>query len=77
MRGSNLIFDCVDLVYYKCHKRNPNRGRSFIESPDKKTTTIKPINKKCNQSFQYAVKNVLNHEEIKKYRERMTKIKLL
>ena len=24
MRGSNFIFDCVHLLYYKCHKMNLN-----------------------------------------------------
>ena len=34
MRGSDLIFDCVHLLYYKCHKINPNHGGSYINSPD-------------------------------------------
>ena len=34
MRGSDVIFDCVHLLYYKCHKINPNHGRSYIDSPD-------------------------------------------
>ena len=24
MKGSEFVFDYVDLLYYKCHKRNPN-----------------------------------------------------
>ena len=24
MKGTNLIFDCVYLLYYKCYKINPN-----------------------------------------------------
>ena len=27
MRGSDFIFDLVHLLYYKCHKINPNCGR--------------------------------------------------
>ena len=45
--GSDFVFDCVHLLYYKCHKINPNRGGSYIDSPDwiksqkkKKNTTI-------------------------------------
>ena len=34
MRGSNFIFDCVQLLYYKCHKVNSNRGRSYKGSSD-------------------------------------------
>ena len=32
MGGSDFIFDCVHLLYYKCHKINPNRGGSYIDS---------------------------------------------
>ena len=48
MRGSNFIFDCVPLLYYKCHKVNPNRVLSYIDSPDwvkNKKATINSINK--------------------------------
>ena len=34
MQSSEFIFDYVDLLHYKCHKLNPNCGRSFIDSPD-------------------------------------------
>ena len=34
MIGSDFIFDCVNLLYYKCHKLNLNRSGSNIESPD-------------------------------------------
>ena len=34
MRGSDYIFDSVQLMYYKCHKVNFNRGGSHIDSPD-------------------------------------------
>ena len=34
MRGSNFIFDSVQLMYYKCHKVNFKRGGSYIGSPD-------------------------------------------
>ena len=28
MKGSEFVFSCVQLLYYKCHKINPNRGGS-------------------------------------------------
>ena len=67
MRGSDFIFDSVQLMYYKCHKVNFKCGGSYIDSPDwikKKKTTINPKNTddKC---FQYAVTVALNCEEIK------------
>ena len=40
-----------------------------------KKATINPINKKDNKCFEYAVTVVLNHEEIKKNPQRITKIK--
>ena len=72
MRGSNFIFDCVHLLYYRCHKVNFKRGGSYIDShnwiQDKKET-INPINEKDNKCFQYAVTVTLSHEEIKKIRK--------
>ena len=40
-----------------------------------KKATINSINKKDNKCFQYAVTVALDHEEIKKYLQRITKIK--
>ena len=34
MKGSELVFDYVHLLYYKCHKINPKRGGSYVDSPD-------------------------------------------
>ena len=34
MRGSKLIFDSVQLIYYKCHEVNFRRVGSYIDSPD-------------------------------------------
>ena len=58
MKGGEFVFDYVHLLYYKCHKINPNRGGSYIDSPDSiknKKATINPINIKDNKCFQYAV----------------------
>ena len=49
MKGSDFVFDYNHLLYYKCHKINPNCGGSYIDSPDwikNKKTTLNPINKK-------------------------------
>ena len=70
MKGSEFVFHYVQLLYYKCHKINPNCGGSYIDSrnsiKNEKNTTINTINKKCNKCFQHAVAVTLNHEEIKK-----------
>ena len=34
MKGSEFFFDYVRLLYYKFHKINSNRVRSYIDSPD-------------------------------------------
>ena len=34
MKGSEFVFDYVHLLYYKCHKINPKRAGSYIDSPD-------------------------------------------
>ena len=45
MRGSDFIFDSVQLLYYKCYKINFKHGGSYNDSQDwtkKKKTTINP-----------------------------------
>ena len=32
IKGSELVFDYIQLFYYKCHKINLNRGGSYISS---------------------------------------------
>ena len=49
MKGGEFVSDYVHLLYYKCHKINPNRGGPYIDSPDwikNKKATINLINKK-------------------------------
>ena len=78
MKSSEFVFDYMHLLYYKCHKINPNRGGSYIDFPDwikNKKATINSVNKKDNNCFQYAVTVTLNHEEIKKDPHKITKIK--
>ena len=67
MKGSEFVFDSVDLLYYKLHKISLNRGGSYIDSSKwikNKKATINPKNKddKC---FQYAITVALNHQNIK------------
>ena len=63
--GSEFVFDYVQSLYYKCHKINPNRGATYIDSLDWikiKKVTIKPITKKDNKCFQYVITVALNQE---------------
>ena len=66
IRGSDFIFDSVQLLYYKYHNINFKCGGSYIDSPDwtkKKKATISPKNKddKC---FHYAATVALSYGKI-------------
>ena len=78
MESCEVVLDFVQLLYYKCHKINPNRGRWYIDSNDwikNKKTAINQINEKDNKCFKFTVTVALNYEEIKKNLQRITKIK--
>ena len=48
MKGSQLVFESVDLLYYSLHKISLNRGGSHIDSPEwlkNKTAMINPKTK--------------------------------
>ena len=69
MKGIELVFDYAHLLYYKCHKRNLNRGRSYKDSPDwikSKKTKINSINNKDNKYFKYAATAEINKKRNKK-----------
>ena len=54
MKESDFVCGYVYLSYYKCHKINPNRGGSYIDSPDwikNKKTTKNPSLKKIKNVF--------------------------
>ena len=47
MRGSDFIFDCVNLLYYKFHKINFKHSDSYIDSTGqikKEKATTNPRN---------------------------------
>ena len=48
---------------------------TFFWLDKSKQTAINPINKKDNKCFQYTVTVALNHEEIKRPPQKITKIK--
>ena len=69
-KGSEFVFDYAHLLYYKCHKIDPNCGGLYMNSPDWiKKATKNPINKKDNTCFQYTI--------IKKDLQRITKFQRL
>ena len=69
MRGSEFVFDSVDLLYYKLYKISLNRGRSYIDS-------LKWLkNKKV--TINHALTAPLNYQNIQNNPERISKISLL
>ena len=77
MRGSEFIFDSVDLLYYHFQRISLKRGGSYVDSPkwlkDKKVI-INPKNND-NECLQYASTVALNHQKIKKDLQRTSKVK--
>ena len=76
MKGSEFIFDSVDLLHYKLQQISLNRGGSYIPSPKwlkNKKAKINPKNKddKC---FKHAVAVALNHEQLKSHPDRISRI---
>ena len=78
LKVSDFDIDCVNFLYYKCHKINPNQGGSYINSPNwikNQKATTNPINKSDKKCFQYAVTVSLNCEKTGEHPERITNIK--
>ena len=64
-------------MYYKLHKVSLNRDGPYVDSPEwlkNKRSTINPKNND-DKYFQYALIVALNHEQIKKDPQKITKIK--
>ena len=77
MKGSQFIFDSVDLLSYKLQKQVLTERDHHIDSPEwleNKKAIINPKNNddKC---FQYALTAALNHQNIKKVSQRISKVK--
>ena len=77
MKGSEFVFDGVIALHNDFNKISLSRGKSYIDSPKwlkNKKATINPKNNddKC---FQYTLTVALNHEQIKKNPQRISKIK--
>ena len=76
MRGSEFVYDSVDVLYYNLNKVL-SRGGSYINSPKwlkNRKETINPQHKKDDKCFQYVLTVALNYEKIKKDPQRISKI---
>ena len=74
MRGSEFVYESVDLLYYNLNKVSLSRGGSYIDPP-KWLKTINPHNKKDDRCFRYTVTVALNYEQTGDHPERISKIK--
>ena len=77
IRRSEFVYDSVDALYYNLNKVNLSRGGSYADSPKWLKNKKATINPKNNDGicFQYALTVALNYEQIKKYPQRISKIK--
>ena len=76
-KGSDSMFESVDLLSYSVHKISLKRGKSYIKSPEwvlNRRATINPKNKD-NKCFQYSITVALNHQNIENHPERISNIK--
>ena len=74
MRGSEFVFDSVDLLHYKFHKASLNG--SCINPSDwliNKKVTINP-NNNDDKYLLYVLTVALNYQDIKNNPERITKV---
>ena len=57
MSRNKVVFDSVDLMYYKCHKISLNRSGSYIDFPEWLKNKKATINSKNNDDkrFQYTI----------------------
>ena len=78
MKGSEIIFDSVNLLHYHLQKTSLKRiGSSYINSPESlknKKATKNPKNNDGN-CFQYALTAALNYLNIKNHSERVSNLK--
>ena len=78
-RGSDFVFESIELLDYKLHKIKLKRRRSYIKSPRwirNKAATINTKNEDDSNYFQYAITIALNHQDIENHPERISNIKL-
>ena len=76
-KGSDFVFESVDLLSYSFHKISLKRAKSYIKSPEwviNKRATVNPKNKD-NKCFQYSIIVALNHQNTENHPERISNIK--
>ena len=75
---SDYTYDSVDMLGIHFHDIKLKRGKSYLESPKRsadKKVAIRPKNTKDNKCFESAITVALNHREISKNPQRISKIR--
>ena len=73
-RGSEFIFENVDLLYYYFHRIDMRRSGSYIETLEwlkNKKAIINPKDMNNDNCFQYGIPIALNHKDIGRNRQRI------
>ena len=69
IKGSEFVFESVDLMDYKLHRVRLRRGGSYVKSPEwlaNKKATINPKNKNDNECLRWSIISALNYNEVMK-----------
>ena len=69
IKGSNFVFESVELIDYKPQRVRSRRGESYVKSPEwlaNKKATINPKNKNDNECLRWSTISALNYNEIMK-----------
>ena len=71
IKGSDFVFESVDLMDYKLHRVSLRRGGSYIKSHKwlvNKKATIKPKNENDDECLRWSIISTLSYNEIMKKR---------
>ena len=69
IKGSDFVFESVDLLDYKLHRVRLRRGGSYIKSPEwllHKGATINPKNENDDECLRWPIISALNYNETTK-----------
>ena len=69
IKGSDIVFERVELMDYKLHRVCLRRGGSYIKSPEwllHKRATINPKNENDDECLRWSTISALNYNEIMK-----------
>ena len=67
IKGSDFVFESVDLLDYKLHRVLLNRGGSYIKSPEwllHKGATTNPKDENDDECLRWSINSALNYIEI-------------